>query len=238
MEVKSSTTSPIKLKCPRGPSNTKWVSYRLVAQKNRKLFGNKSTEAWKIKLDVPSVKYNFGSKSRELDLKILGGVGASLRRGRECQGRTIFWLTSLELRLPLGNHCTRFICLFCYLAIALLRKISIFTLWTDSHNGPGDPKYPKRSIMNKIAPNGPKLPKLAQMAHNGQMAKIAQNSPSWPKWQRMAQQVQNYPNGPRLPQMAKNAPNGQRMPKKAQIGQIGQNGVVGLEWKNINIWCF
>ena len=104
MEVKSSTTSPIKLKCPRGPSNTKWVSYRLVAlaQKNRKLFGNKSTEAWKIKLDVPSVKYNFGSKSRELDLKILGGVGASLRRGRECQGRTIFWLTRLELRLPRG----------------------------------------------------------------------------------------------------------------------------------------
>ena len=102
MEVKSSTTSPIKLKCPRGPSNTKWVSYRLVAQKNRKLFGNKSTEAWKIKLDVPSVKYNFGSKSRELDLKILGGVGASLRRGRECQGRTIFWLTSLELEVPRG----------------------------------------------------------------------------------------------------------------------------------------
>ena len=74
-----------------------------------------------------------------------------------------------------------------------------------------------------------KLHKLAQMAHNGQMAKIAQNSPSWPKWQRMAQQVQNYPNGPRLPQMATNAPNGQRMPKKAQIGQMAQNGVVGLE---------
>ena len=107
MEVKSSTTSPIKLKCPRGPSNTKWVSYRLVAQKNWKLFGNKSTEAWKIKLDVPSVKNYFGSKSSELDLKILGR--SSVEEGVGVSRENYFLADQVGIEAPQGNHCTRFI---------------------------------------------------------------------------------------------------------------------------------
>ena len=96
------------------PSNTKWVSYRPGAQKNWSLHDNKSSEAQKIKLDVCSfgvicLKKKIKRSARKNCFKWkktvhLEGVEEAEQQqvGWGCQGRTIFWLTSLELELPRG----------------------------------------------------------------------------------------------------------------------------------------
>ena len=120
-QVGSSPTSPIRVECPLCPSNTKWVSYRPVAQKNWTFPRQQiiwSTGDWTkcvfLEWYVCLLK-NQGLSDREIQLKAVfsGGVEEAEKGqggwgvwvgggGRECQGRTIFWLTRLELELPRG----------------------------------------------------------------------------------------------------------------------------------------
>lgn len=72
---------------------------------------------WKIKWFYRVLKRLRGDR--------LGGVqgtGVGGGEGRGVSRENYFLADQVGIEAPLGNHCTRFICLFRYLAIVLLRK--------------------------------------------------------------------------------------------------------------------